>query len=112
MPNIIIFIVVVVALLNVIAQAPKRTKAQPEPNRTKPNQTGEHMAQLELIEALQMHIAGLEDERNRLSEQCEHALDTKNMNRFEQNAKKIDRLTEQIARKKLQIAKLESKVNR
>ena len=111
MPNIIIFIVVVVTLLNVIAQTPKRTKAQPEP-KPNPTQSGEHMAQLELIEALQMHIAGLEDERNRLSEQCEHALDTKNMNRFESNAKKIDRLTEQIARKKVQIAKLESKISR
>lgn len=112
MPNIIIFIIVVVALLNVIAQAPKRTKAKSEPNRTKPNRTGETIAQLELLDAIYAHVNSLEDERDRLDKECEKSIDTKNTKRFEANAKKIDRLTEQIARKKVQIAKLESKVNR
>ena len=113
MPNIIIFIVVIIVILNVIAQTGKR-EPQPEPQRKQPqpNRTGEQLAQLELLDAIYAHVNSLEDERDRLDRECEKSIDMKNTKRFEQNAKKIDRLTEQIARKKVQIAKLESKLNR
>jgi Uncharacterized conserved protein len=103
LPGFITAIVVVIVILNVIAQTGK----QPQPNQTRETQ-----AQLELLDAIYAHVNSLEDERDRLDRECEKSIDRKNAKRFEANAKKIDRLTEQIARKKVQIAKLESKLNR
>lgn len=111
MPNIIIFIVVIIVILNVIAQTGKQPQPEPQRKQPQPNRTGEQLAQLELLDAIYAHVNSLEDERNRLDRECEKSIDRKNSKRFEANAKKIDRLTEQIARKKVQIAKLESKLN-
>ena len=137
MPNTIIFIVVIVALLNVIAQTPKRTKAQPEPNRTKPIKTNVYIANMELIDALYSTIESMEQQREKLLQNVKrlkhfiqehenrqnYTLSPQRKRQYitsvekakrqrEQSKKQIDRLTEQIARKKVQIAKLESKVNR
>ena len=90
--------------------------------RTKPRNTApavpQHqvthttIAQYELLESLLSRIDGLQDEYDRLNAECEIAIDTKNTKRLEINAKKIDRLTEQIARKKLQAAQLQDKLTR
>jgi hypothetical protein len=70
------------------------------------------IAQAELLESILCHIDGLQDEYNRLDRECQIALATGNTKRLDANAKKIDRLTEQIARKKLQAAQLQDKLTR
>ena len=68
-------------------------------------------AQRQLLQAMQYSVDSMVDERERLNRECETAIDTKNAKRLEKNAKRIDSLTEQIARKNLQIAKLQDKLN-
>lgn len=70
------------------------------------------IAQTELLESILCHIDGLQDEYNRLDRECQIALATGNTKKLDANAKKIDRLTEQIARKKLQAAQLQDKLTR
>lgn len=70
------------------------------------------IAQYELLESLLSRIDGLQDEYNRLDRECEIAIATGNTKKLDTNAKKIDRLTEQIARKKLQAAQLQDKLTR
>lgn len=70
------------------------------------------IAQTELLQSILCHIDGLQDEYNRLDRECQIALATGNTKKLDANAKKIDRLTEQIARKKLQAAQLQDKLTR
>lgn len=88
---------------------PKRQARQAPKATTGTNTT---LAQWELLESLQSRIDGLQDEYDRLNAECEIAVDTKNTKRLEKNAKRIDVLTEQIARKKLQAAKLQDQLTK
>ena len=86
-------------------QAPKAMQCQRQVTQTT-------IAQYELLESLLSRIDGLQDEYDRLNAECEIAVDTKNTKRLEKNAKRIDVLTEQISRKKLQAAQLQDKLTR
>lgn len=90
---------------------PKPTARQAPKARPRPSiQT--RIAQTELLESILCHIDGLQDEYNRLDRECQIAMATGNTKKLDTNAKKIDRLTEQIARKKLQAAQLQDKLTR
>lgn len=104
-------IIITIWLLYRLLKPKGKPKAKAIARQT-PTVTNTTIAQWELLESLQSRIDGLQDEYDRLNRECEIAIDTKNAKRLEKNAKRIDALTEQIARKKLQAAQLQDKLIR
>ena len=105
-------ITIVLILILCAASGKRPARAQANRPATAPHSAAQNAARAELIGAITCSIDSLDLERERLERAQELAVTTHNDARAMKAAKRLDAITEQIARKRVQIATLQQQIDK